>query len=147
MKIAHLSDIHFGRIAFPRILDALVEDVEEERVDLVAVSGDLTQRALHSQFRDAAAYLERFNAPQVIVPGNLDVFPWWRPLVRIFRPVDRFKSYFGPELIRSFVSPGFALLGINSAHGLTIKGGKIPPAAVEAMGLSFLINRQESSKY
>ncbi len=133
MKIAHLSDIHFGRISFPSVLDALVEDVEREQVDLVAVSGDLTQRALHAQFQEAAAFLKRFSAPQIIVPGNHDVFPWWRPISRIFRPVARFKSYFGAQLIRTFELPGLAFLGINSAHGLTIKGGKIAPPASDAL--------------
>lgn len=137
MKIAHLSDIHFGRITHTRVLDALVDDVEREGVDLVAVSGDLTQRALHAQFRDAAAFMKRFSAPQIIVPGNHDVFPWWRPLARIFRPVARFKSYFGDKLIRTFEMPGLAFLGINSAHGLTIKGGKISSAAADALSSFF----------
>ncbi len=133
MKIAHLSDIHFGRISYPRVLDALVADVEGEGVDLVAVSGDLTQRALHAQFQEAADFLKRFSAPHIVVPGNHDVYPWWRPFSRIFRPVARFKSYFGAQLVRTFELPGLAFMGINSAHGLTIKGGKIAPLASEAL--------------
>lgn len=128
MKIAHLSDIHFGRIAHPHILDALVEDVEHAGVDVIAVSGDLTQRALPKQFRDAVVFLRRFTSPQIVVPGNHDVFPWWKPWARLKKPVARFQDYFGEELIRSFELPGLALLGINSAHGHTIKGGKITPA-------------------
>ena len=133
MKIAHLSDIHFGRIAHASILDALVEDIEKAGVDLIAVSGDITQRARHSQFKDAVAFLGRLPVPQVILPGNHDVFPWWRPFSRIFRPVARFQKYLGEDLVRSFEMPGLALLGINSAHGLTVKGGKITPASIRTI--------------
>lgn len=137
MKIAHLSDIHFGRIAHPHILDALFEDIEDAGVDVIAVSGDLTQRALPTQFSDAVVFLRRFTAPQIVVPGNHDVFPWWKPLARLRKPVARFQDYFGEQLIRSFELPGLALLGINSAHGHTIKGGKITPATDRAIAEYF----------
>lgn len=133
MTIAHISDIHFGRIAFPQILDALVKDVEDAEVDLVAVGGDLTQRALHSQFKKAADFLKRFTSPLVVVPGNHDVFPWWRPFMRVEHPVARFKKYFGDEMVRPFVKPGLSFLGINSAHGKTIKGGIITSAIRDAI--------------
>ena len=133
MRIAHISDIHFGRIAYPHILDALFEDIHGNAVDLVAVSGDLTQRALHSQFEDAAAYLEKFSMPVVVVPGNHDVFPWWSPVSRLRCPVARYQKYFGEDLLPSFEGDDFALLGINSAHGFTIKGGKITPVVLRAI--------------
>ena len=133
MRIAHISDIHFGRIANPHILDALFEDIQSHAVDLVAVSGDLTQRALHSQFKAAAAYLDKFSMPVIVVPGNHDVFPWWNPVSRLRCPVARYQKYFGEDLLPSFEGDGFALLGINSAHGFTIKGGKITPAVLRAI--------------
>ena len=42
--IVHLSDIHFGRVD-PRLVAPLVAAIHEIAPDLVAVSGDLTQRA------------------------------------------------------------------------------------------------------
>ena len=50
--IVHLSDIHFGRVD-PRLVAPLIRTVETVAPDLVAVSGDLTQRARRSQFRQA----------------------------------------------------------------------------------------------
>ena len=43
-RIAHLSDLHFGA-EIPDVVAALVEDVARAKPDLVAISGDLTQRA------------------------------------------------------------------------------------------------------
>ena len=137
MKIAHLSDIHFGRITNLHILDALHADIEAAGVDLLAVSGDLTQRAMPGQFKAAVGYLQRFHVPQIVVPGNHDVYPWWRPLLRLFRPVARFQRYFGDELVRSYESPSLALFAFNSAYGWTIKGGKIDAKMIEAMEAYF----------
>lgn len=133
MRIAHLSDLHFGRISQPQILDALASDVNEAQVDLVVISGDFTQRALHRQFRDASAWLAKLKAPQLAVPGNHDVFPWWRPGLRVFSPLSRYSVYLGKEMTRAFKKEGLAVLGINSAHGRTIKGGYVTRESQEAI--------------
>lgn len=144
MRIAHLSDLHFGRISQPAILEALAADVNEARADLVVVSGDFTQRALHRQFRDARAWLAQLKAPQIVVPGNHDVFPWWRPGSRVFAPLSRYSLYFGQDMIRSFKKKGLFVLGINSAHGRTIKGGRVTKESREAI-TSFFSNVEPGS--
>src|SRR2546423_11302776 len=64
--IAHLSDLHFGRID-AAVVAPLVESVAAARPDLVAVSGDLTQRARSMQFREAREFLDSLpNVPQII---------------------------------------------------------------------------------
>src|SRR5688572_8716147 len=40
--VAHISDLHFGRIDH-RVVEALVEDLEEQKPSLAIISGDLTQ--------------------------------------------------------------------------------------------------------
>lgn len=124
-RIAHLSDIHFGRIAHPEIVDALVDEVNALGVDLVAVSGDLTQRARTMQFMAASAMLEAFEAPTIVVPGNHDVYAWWYPMARWFTPLRRYRRHISADLSPTFTCDGLSVLGINSAHGRTIKGGKI----------------------
>ena len=42
--LVHLSDLHFGRID-PALVDPLRRAVVELKPDLVAISGDFTQRA------------------------------------------------------------------------------------------------------
>ena len=137
LRIAHLSDIHFGRIAHPGIVEDIIEDVNSAGVDLIAISGDLTQRAIHRQFQACMEMLNEFTAPLLVVPGNHDVFPWWRPILRLSRPLSMFKQYLGSEMIRSFEMDGVAILGINSAHGKTIKGGKIEPEVSKAIKTYF----------
>lgn len=132
-RIAHLSDIHFGRIAHPEIVDVLVGEINASDVDLVVVSGDLTQRARTLQFQAAAAMLEAFTAPTLVVPGNHDVYAWWRPLSRILSPLRRYERHISPDLTPTFESEELSVLGINSAYGRTVKGGHIGGEARRAI--------------
>lgn len=133
-RLAHLSDVHFGKIAHPGIVDAIVTDVNAEVFDLVVVSGDLTQRARRHEFAQAREMLDRFDAPILVVPGNHDVRAWWHdPFDRVFRSARRFQKYIEPNLTPTFSAPGLAVFGLNSAHGLTIKGGKIRERHLIAM--------------
>lgn len=125
MRVAHLSDVHFGRIAYPEIVKALVDQINADNVDTVVVSGDLTQRARRKEYRAAAAMLRSFHAPVLVIPGNHDVYPYWYPMRRFFSSVGRYKRFISPELHPSLVMDDVAILGINSAHGWTIKGGRI----------------------
>jgi 3',5'-cyclic AMP phosphodiesterase CpdA len=137
MILAHLSDIHFGRIAYPEIVDGLVEEVNSSEVDLVVVSGDLTQRARPSQYRAARAMLDAFDPPTLVVPGNHDVYAWWRPATRVFDPLRRYRKYISDDLLPTFEGEGAAVLGINSAYGRTVKGGRIGSAALARIGSFF----------
>ena len=125
MTIAHISDLHFGRIAHPGIVEALTAEVNTASVDLVVLSGDLTQRARPHEFEAAQAMLAAIEPPTLVVPGNHDVYPWWRPLKRLRTPLERYKRRITEDLAPSFEAEGVAVLGISTAHGATIKGGRI----------------------
>ena len=125
MTIAHLSDLHFGRISHPGIVDALVTEANAPDVDLVVVSGDLTQRARPREFSAAQEMLASIAPPTLVVPGNHDVYPWWRPVRRLWTPLHRYKQAITDDLAPSFETDGVAVLGITTAHGATIKGGRI----------------------
>ncbi len=90
--IAHLSDLHFGRTD-ARVVQALREDLDRQRPDLVIVSGDLTQRAKAGEFAEARAFLAHLPCPSLVVPGNHDLVPLHRPLSRLLRPRDRFERH------------------------------------------------------
>lgn len=78
--IVHLSDLHFGRVDYG-LVDPLIDAIREIRPDLVAVSGDLTQRARTAQFIEARRFLDALPKPLIAVPGNHDV-PLYNPLAR-----------------------------------------------------------------
>jgi 3',5'-cyclic AMP phosphodiesterase CpdA len=137
MRIAHISDIHFGRIVIPEIVDSLVGEINERGVDLVAVSGDLTQRARRWQFQAARSMIDRFQAPVIVVPGNHDVYAWWYPHARIIRPLERYERFITSDLSPTYEADGIAALGINSAYGRTIAGGRIGSTALSAMSEFF----------
>src|SRR5712671_7289873 len=94
--IVHLSDIHFGRID-ASLIAPLRETVKEIKPDLVAVSGDLTQRARSHQFREARAFLDSLPQPQIVVPGNHDV-PLHNVLSRFARPLRKYRRYITSDL-------------------------------------------------
>ncbi len=124
-RIAHVSDIHFGKITHPQIVDLLVEEINAFGPTVVVVSGDLTQRARDREFTAAKKMLDRFEAPIIVVPGNHDVYPWWNPVKRVFLPLRRYRRFITRDLTPSFEAPGLAVLGVNSAHGRTSKGGRL----------------------
>jgi 3',5'-cyclic AMP phosphodiesterase CpdA len=129
--IVHLSDLHFGRTD-ESLLDPLVATVQSVGPDLVAVSGDLTQRARTWQFKQARAFLDRLPIPQVIVPGNHDV-PLYDVVTRFTRPLARYRRYISDDLEPWFIDDEMAVMGINTARSLTFKRGRINEAQLERM--------------
>ncbi len=127
--IAHASDIHFGKIGHPGIVDAMVDTMQAQRVDVVCLSGDLTQRALPGQFRQARALIERFDVPTLVVPGNHDTTQWWNPVGRLLRPLARYRRMISRDMAPTYEADRLSILGINSAHGRTIANGRLGLAA------------------
>src|SRR5512133_722141 len=77
--LVRLGDIHFGHPEVPAAVAAVERRLAERRWDVVAISGDLTQRNMRGQFVKARAFMEkaRASAPTVVIPGNHDVAWWW----------------------------------------------------------------------
>jgi len=129
--LVHLSDIHFGRID-TRLIEPLIETVKEIKPVLVAVSGDLTQRARAHQFREARAFLDLLPHTQIIVPGNHDV-PLHNPFTRFLQPLEKFRRFITNDLRPSYFDVEIAVVGINTARSLTIKGGRVNKFQIEWM--------------
>ena len=121
--LVHLSDLHFGRVD-KRLLAPLISTVTEINPDLVAVSGDLTQRARSQQFREARAFLDALPQPQIVVPGNHDV-PLHNVFTRFARPLDKYKRHITDDLQPVYLDDEIVVVGVNTARSLTIKGGRI----------------------
>lgn len=129
--VLHGSDLHFGKPHIPEMAEALLERAEEIGPDLVVLSGDFTQRAKVTEYRDAQAYLHRFaertGVPLVVTPGNHDV-PLYRVLERILTPFRNYREYIHPELDTVTRIPGLTVVALNSAAPRrAIVNGRILP--------------------
>ncbi|MGK4008264.1 metallophosphoesterase [Sorangium sp. So ce1036] len=129
--LVHLSDLHFGRVN-QAIVRPLLERSWAIGPHLVVISGDLTQRARAAEFREARAFLDALPAPRIVVPGNHDV-PLYNVLDRFFRPLDRYREHITEDLSPFHVDGEIAVLGINTARSLTIKGGRINRRQIEGI--------------
>jgi 3',5'-cyclic AMP phosphodiesterase CpdA len=122
------------------VLDALVADMQAQQPDHVAVTGDLVNLALETEFSPAQAWLESVGAPQhvTVVPGNHDAY------VRATR--HRFAGTFGDYLRGDTESNGalfpfvrrrgpLALIGVSSAVPTAplMATGKLGPAQLDAL--------------
>ncbi|MES2510660.1 MAG: metallophosphoesterase [Pseudomonadota bacterium] len=127
--IAHLSDLHFGRVN-TALLAPLTEYLQAAKPDVLVVSGDLTQRARSKEFIAARAFLDTFTMPKIIVPGNHDV-PLYDVFRRFFSPLKRYQRYITADLEPFFMDDEIAVLGMNSARSLTFKGGRVNEEQLE----------------
>jgi 3',5'-cyclic AMP phosphodiesterase CpdA len=127
-RIVHISDLHFGRER-PELLRPLIEALNALAPDLVAISGDLTQRARPGQYRAARTFIEALAAPVVSVPGNHDT-PLHHPIERIFDPWGRYRRYICDDLEPAWVGRDIALHGVNTVNPLFWQRGHVPRRAV-----------------
>ncbi|WP_407493536.1 metallophosphoesterase family protein [Pseudooceanicola sp. MF1-13] len=111
-RLIHISDLHFGRDR-PELMRPLISTINDLAPDVVAISGDLTQRALSSQFRAARAFINHIEAPVLCVPGNHDL-PVHLPFRRFFKPFDKYRKHISRDLSPVWMSPDLALIGINT---------------------------------
>src|ERR1700736_5254027 len=116
--LAHLSDPHLAPLPAPRlrdlagkgalgylnwtrnrqkfhrrdVLDALVSDMQAQRPDHIAITGDLVNLALEAEFAPSLIWLESVGAPDrvTVIPGNHDAY------VRVTR--HRFSEAWGNYL-------------------------------------------------
>lgn len=122
--ILHISDVHFGPPHLPRVAEGVHELAAADRPDLVVVSGDLTQRAKPAQFRAARAFVDRFEAPTLVVPGNHDV-PMYRAWERVLSPFGAYRRHFSAELEPEFGDEELLVVGVNTAFQWTIEHGRV----------------------
>jgi 3',5'-cyclic AMP phosphodiesterase CpdA len=121
--IVHVSDIHFGRTDDSAVRE-LVSTIHDLKPDLVAVSGDLTQRARPEEFELARLFLDMLPNPQIVVPGNHDV-PLHNVYARFLGPLDNYRRAITEDLQPYWSDGEIAVLGLNTARSLTIKGGRV----------------------
>ena len=123
ITVFHVSDLHFGWPAVQEQIEAIETLIRDRKFDVVAVSGDVSQRARAGEMQRAHAFIRDAGlvSETIVVPGNHDV-RWWKAPLGVGNEKQMYQSY------RQFVSedlepvlrvPGATFVGLNSAHGVT----------------------------
>jgi 3',5'-cyclic AMP phosphodiesterase CpdA len=123
LTVFHVSDLHFGRPTIPEQIAAIETIVQEGHFDVVAISGDLSQRAYAGEFVAAQAFIRDANrvSKTIVVPGNHDVV-WWKAPFGIGdanRPYENYRLYITEDLEPVLRVPGATFVGLNTAQGVT----------------------------
>jgi 3',5'-cyclic AMP phosphodiesterase CpdA len=124
--IAHISDVHFGRLDAP-VAEGLRRDLSDRSPGVLVVSGDLTQRGRQGQFIAAAQFLRQLPDSQVVIAGNHDV-PLHNLFRRFFSPLGRFRALIEPAEFPEYRDKSVYILGVNTARSFTFTSGWITPA-------------------
>ncbi|MBP0484280.1 metallophosphoesterase family protein [Sagittula salina] len=127
-RVLHLSDLHYGKDRAD-LEEPLLEVVERIAPDLVAISGDFTQRARRTQFEQASAFLDRLAMPWLAVPGNHDT-PLDNLWVRLLKPWKRYRAAIHEELEPVYEDEAMVVVGVNTVNRFAWQRGRLSPARV-----------------
>jgi Icc protein len=77
VKIALVSDVHINRgtnqARYMANYEKVIEQVNRENVDVVIISGDLTEDGTPSEYSDFRNLTKKFKSPVYFIPGNHDI--------------------------------------------------------------------------
>ena len=121
--IFHCSDLHFGHPAVPEQYEAIEALIAERRYDVVAISGDFTQRARSGEFQRARVFIQQAKrySEIITVPGNHDV-AWWKAPLGFGNPnamLANYRRFISEELEPVLRIAGATFVGLNTSQGVT----------------------------
>lgn len=124
IEIFHCSDLHFGHPAVPEQYEAIEALIQERASHVVAISGDLTQRARSGEFQRARAFIKHAErvSKVIVVPGNHDVAWWFSPLGmgQDRALLRKYRQYISEDIEPVVRVPGATFVGLNSCHGVIL---------------------------
>ena len=123
IRILHVSDLHFGRPVDSAMIDAIEARIASDAFTVVAISGDVSQRARAGEFQRARVFIRDALkvSPVIVVPGNHDV-AWWRSpmMIRGAKTIyEPYRRYVSQELEPVLRVSGATLVGLNTAQGVS----------------------------
>lgn len=124
-SVFHVSDLHFGWPTVPEQIEAIEQIIQTGKFDVVAISGDLTQRARAGEFQRAAAFIRdaRKVSKVITILGNHDV-AWWKAPLGIgdkSKVYANYRKFIDRNLEPVLHVQGATFVGINTAHGVTLR--------------------------
>lgn len=132
LRLAHLSDIHFGG-ENKHAVAAAAGWIGAHRPDLVVITGDITREGAQPEFTAARAWIDSLAAPSLVVPGNHDT-PYFSLVKRLVAPWRRYERHFGAPPREAHRLPGLAMASVNTARGVQLRAnwskGAISPRQV-----------------
>ena len=120
--VFHCSDLHFGHPAVPEQYEAMEALIQDVRYDVVAISGDLSQRARSGEFQRARAFIKHAErvSKVICIPGNHDV-KWWKAPLGLGDEREMFatyRQYIDDDIEPVLRVPGAIFAGLNTSHGV-----------------------------
>ena len=122
ITVFHCSDLHFGHPAVPEQYEAMEDLIHQFRFDVVAISGDLSQRARSGEFQRARAFIRRAEETSKVlcIPGNHDV-AWWKSPFSLGdeqKMLANYRKFISEDIEPVVHVPGVTLAGLNTSHGV-----------------------------
>ncbi|MFZ5668417.1 MAG: metallophosphoesterase family protein [Pseudomonadota bacterium] len=115
LRLAHLSDIHFG-CEHVQALAAARDWIENRRPDLAVITGDLTRAGAATEFAAARDWIADLPVDSLVAPGNHDV-PYYSLFWRLAAPWRRWRRHFPWSPRTPVRRPGLAIAQVNTARG------------------------------
>ena len=119
----HCSDLHFGHPAVPEQYEAIEALIQERKYDVVAISGDVSQRARAGEFQRAREFIRQAEkiSHTIVVPGNHDVAWWLAPMgfgdqAKMFA---KYRAYISQDLEPVLRVSGATFVGLNTSQGVS----------------------------
>jgi len=124
VSIFHCSDLHFGHPAVPEQYEAMESLIHDYGYDVVAISGDVTQRARSGEFQRARAFIKHAERTSKVlcIPGNHDV-AWWKAPFAIAKQekmLENYRRFIDEDIEPVLELPGAKFVGLNTSHGVTM---------------------------
>lgn len=121
----HCSDLHFGHPAVPEQYESIEALIQERKYDVVAISGDVSQRARAGEFQRAREFIKKAEqvSHTIVVPGNHDV-AWWRAPLGLgneARMYERYRMYINQDLEPVLRIAGSTIVGLNTSQGVILR--------------------------
>lgn len=119
----HCSDLHFGHPAVPEQYEAIEALIQERRFDVVAISGDFSQRARSGEFQRAREFIRQAErvSKTIVVPGNHDVAWWYAPfgIGDTSKLLAKYRAYISEDLEPVLRVAGTTIVGLNTSQGVS----------------------------
>jgi 3',5'-cyclic AMP phosphodiesterase CpdA len=97
---------------------------------MVVLSGDFVQNGTRAEFAQAREFLKRLPPPLFCVPGNHDL-PFANLWKRFRVGLGYYREYIAKDPEPFFADNEIAILGLNTARKLQVRGGSISESQIQ----------------